>query len=112
MTDPHAKAVEAAALALINQDRARFELPPHAASSEAFDEGRKATGIATTAITAYLAAMRAEGWVMVRVPNELSTQMHPDDMDEDQIKNADWRYAYGKMVEGVAAMMGGNDDER
>lgn len=101
MTDTHAKAVEAAALALINQDRARFGLPPHAASSEAFDEGRKATGIATTAITASLAAMRSQGWVLVRDCGEQSGSCDTHDFAYD----AGWNDAR-------RAMLGGTDDER
>jgi hypothetical protein len=49
MTDAHAKAVEAAGRAVVRRLR-RFEVP---------------TVIAEAAITAYLAAMRADGWVMV-----------------------------------------------
>ena len=51
MTDAHAKAVEAAA------NWYQYEM-----SSSREDAGYLAQGI----ITAYLAAMRAEGWVMVR----------------------------------------------
>ena len=103
MSDAHAKAVEAAAEAFEKTANGLAYTLRHA-PSEIREWAMEA------AITAYLAAMRAEGWVMVRVPSELSTQMHPDDMDEDQIEDADWRYAYEKMVEGVAAMLKGAGD--
>ena len=63
MTDAHAKAVEAAAGAI-------YEVLEGPIADQDFRRQQRQAALATrlsvAAITAYLAAMRAEGWVMVR----------------------------------------------
>ena len=62
MTDAHAKAVEAAGYAVEDQMATDDNMPED---------------IAAAAISAFLAAMRADGWVMVRVedkPRALSAE--------------------------------------
>ena len=91
MTNPHAKAVEAAALAVVNAERARFELPPRGDHVERDIMDETAYAASITAISAYLAAMRAEGWVMVR------------DVGGTQPATVPWRYgdAWDGIQDGV-----------
>jgi hypothetical protein len=90
MTNPHAKAVEAAVFVL---QRTSGRAPM------------------SDCITTYLAAMRAEGWVMVRDCGEATAPLG------DTTKPTDVRLALEDAYEdgwneARAAMLGGNDDER
>ena len=61
MTDAHAKAVEAARVVVGEVMRAQGY----------FIASEKHRNFASAVVTAYLAAMRAEGWVMVRDVGEM-----------------------------------------
>ena len=65
MTNPHAKAVEAALLAVVNRERAMFGIAPVRAIPQNITPDTRLALNTQAAITAYLATMRAEGWVMV-----------------------------------------------
>jgi hypothetical protein len=63
--------------------------------------------IALDALPAALAVAEEVGAGLFVVPDALTQQLHPDDMTESQIEDADWRYAYEKMVEGIQATLAG-----
>jgi hypothetical protein len=115
VSDAHAKAVEAAARAIC-EDQERSGGPPWDMWPEMERSGRIAKETfrnqARDAIDTYLAAMRAEGWVMVRDCGEKpvgdpAIRAWSDDRDECAAidKALGWN-------EARRAMLGGNDDER
>lgn len=63
---PHEKAVEAARLASIKEAGRIFDLP--SLDLEEAGENYLPDQMTTAAITAYLASMEAQGWVMVPTP--------------------------------------------
>jgi hypothetical protein len=106
VTDAHAKAVEAAARALCDA-----QLGEGVWDSLWDNQQSKWIANAETQNNAYLAAMRAEGWVMVRDCGEATAPLG------DTTKPTDVRLALEDAYEdgwneARAAMLGGNDDER
>lgn len=97
MTDAHAKAVEAAWCAAYDAYEEASEYPMWCPGIDA-------------AITAYLAAMRAEGWVMVPVVPTIDMLLAAPARADQANEGSMYRGIYRAMVE--AAMLKGATDEQ
>ena len=98
MTDAHAKAVEAARVVVGEVMRAQGY----------FIASEKHRNFASAVVTAYLAAMRAEGWVMVPVVPTIDMLLAAPARADQANEGSMYRGIYRAMVE--AAMLKGAGD--